>query len=115
MMTITEVSPRKLAAPFLAATALLFAPLCSAAGTASEQANLELVLRQLNMIEQVVQKSAELPASEGQRYHFDYQRLLDDVDQVRAGIQGYLSPSRAQPRDPGQLSGHYTRTGSDKP
>lgn len=114
-MTINEVSRRKLAAPFLAVSAFLLSPLCSAAGTADEQANLELVLRQLSMIEKVAQKSADLPAQDGGRYHFDYQRLLEDLGQVRSGIQTYLSPSRAQPRDPGQLSGHYTRTGSDRP
>ena len=115
MMTINEVPLRKLAAPLLFASALLLSPLCSAAGTADEQANLELILRQLSMIEKVAQKSANLPAVEGGRYHFDYQRLLEDLGQVRTGIQGYLSPSRAQPRDPGQLTGHYTRTGSEKP
>lgn len=115
MMTINGVSQRKLTAITFAVTTLLTAPLCSAAGTADEQANLELVLRQLSMIEAVAQKSADLPSAEGQRYHFDYQRLIEDLGQVRSGIQGYLSPSRAQPRDPGQLSGHYTRTGSDKP
>ncbi|MCQ2036643.1 MULTISPECIES: RAQPRD family integrative conjugative element protein [Stutzerimonas] len=115
MMTINEPLSRKLAAPLLVASALLLSPLCSAAATADEQANLELILRQLSMIEKVAQKSVDRPAPEGGRYHFDYQRLLEDLGQVRTGIQGYLSPTRAQPRDPGQLSGHYTRTGSDKP
>lgn len=115
MMTINEAPLRKLTAPLLLASALLLSPLCSAAGSANEQANLELILRQLSMIEKVAQKSAELPAAEGDRYHFDYERLLEDLGQVRSGIQGYLSPARAQPRDPGQLSGHYTRTGSDQP
>lgn len=115
MMTINEAHFRKLTAPLLVASVLMLSPLCSAAGVADEQANLELILRQLSMIEKVAQKSAGLPAPEGGRYHFDYERLLEDIGHVRTGVRGYLSPARAQPRDPGRLSGHYTRTGSSKP
>jgi len=45
----------------------------------------------------------------GERYHFDYSRLLADLAQVRTGIQTYLAPSRAQPRDLTELSGDYRR------
>lgn len=86
----------------------------SAAGTASEQTNLELMLRQLESIKRVAQQSAQLPEADGARYHFDYQRLQDDLDRIHQGIQSHLSPTRAQPRDPGDLSGHYTVSGGPK-
>ncbi|KPZ12422.1 MULTISPECIES: RAQPRD family integrative conjugative element protein [Pseudomonas syringae group genomosp. 2] len=88
---------------------------CTAASSDAEQVNLELMLRQLESVKRVAERSATLPESPGQRYHFDYQRLQKDLDSVQAGIKSHLSPSRAQPRDPGALSGHYTRTGSAAP
>ena len=43
------------------------------------------------------------------RYHFDYARLRADMKRVRAGLQDYLAPQRAQPRDPVPLAGDYVR------
>lgn len=79
-----------------------------AAGTASEQANIEVMIRQLNAVEAVAHRSAELPNDGSQRYHFDYQRMAGDIARIRQGLQDYLSPSRAQPRDPVEISGHYS-------
>jgi len=65
-------------------------------------------LRQLDGLERLVRHSeANTPVIAGERYHFDYPRLLADLAQVRTGIQTYLSPSRAQPRDLTELSGDY--------
>lgn len=65
-------------------------------------------LRQLDALERfVAQSAANTPITAGERYHFDYPRLLDDLARVRAGIQFHLAPSRAQPRDPAVLSGDY--------
>lgn len=99
----------------LFATLLIMASTVAQAGSATEQGNLELIVRQLDMIDSLAKKSAALQPADGTRYHFDYERLQQDLKRVRAGITGYTSPSRAQPRDPSRLSGHYTRTGSDKP
>lgn len=71
-----------------------------------ENAQLALVLRQLDAIERTALNSQELSAT-GVRYHFDYARLHADVERVRAGIQEYLNPPRAQPRELGPLSGSY--------
>jgi len=71
---------------------------------------LAAALRQLDALERLVQHSeANTPVAAGARYHFDYPRLLADLAQVRTGIQAYLSPSRAQPRDLTELSGDYRR------
>jgi RAQPRD family integrative conjugative element protein len=65
-------------------------------------------LRQLDALERLVEQSAAAtPIVPGERYHFDYSRLRADLTRVRAGIQDYLAPSRAQPRDPTELSGQY--------
>lgn len=117
-MTITGLRHRALSALSafgLTAALMPFGASADAARSASEQENLALVLRQLDMIERVALRSDGQPVSRSARYHFDYQRLQSDLEQIRQGINGYLSPSRAQPRDPGALSGHYTRTGSDQP
>nr|WP_273649646.1 RAQPRD family integrative conjugative element protein [Pseudomonas aeruginosa] len=37
-------------------------------------------------------------------------RVRKDLQRVRAGIQDYLTPPRAQPRDPVELSGDYRQS-----
>ncbi|MFA1029892.1 hypothetical protein ALP10_03867 [Pseudomonas syringae pv. helianthi] len=94
---------------------LLCTPMLStyarAAGTASEQANVEVMIRQLNALEAVAQRSADLPSESAQRYHLDYSRLVSDIARIRQGLQDYLTPSRAQPRDPVEISGQYNVSG----
>ncbi|WP_405045738.1 RAQPRD family integrative conjugative element protein [Pseudomonas aeruginosa] len=36
--------------------------------------------------------------------------MRKDLQRVRAGIQDYLTPPRAQPRDPVELSGDYRQS-----
>lgn len=74
--------------------------------SATENAQLTLLLRQLDMLERTAQESAKLPAR-ADRYHFDYARLYADIARIRAGIQDYLLPQRAQPRDAAALHGEY--------
>lgn len=82
---------------------------------ASEQANIEVMIRQLNALEDSARRSATITSEPGQRYYFDYERLAGDIQRVRQGLQEYLTPSRAQPRDPAELAGKYTLTGGRKP
>lgn len=89
----------------------LLVVLCAATCTTSVMASQEktefsLILQQLNNIETLAHraKSSSMPTD---RYQFDYLRLNQDLQRIRQGIQGYLSPSRAQPRDPGELVGDY--------
>ncbi|ERI54491.1 hypothetical protein N878_00235 [Pseudomonas sp. EGD-AK9] len=73
----------------------------------AEHARLAAALRQLDSIERLVAQQAAQPHDERARYHFDYGRLAADLERVRGGIRDYLTPSRAQPRDPAELLGDY--------
>jgi len=85
-------------------------PSAAFAEAAHQRQELAAALRQLDALERLVQHSAaNTPVIAGERYHFDYSRLLADLAQVRTGIQTWLAPSRAQPRDLTELSGDYRR------
>ncbi|CAM3520144.1 putative exported protein [Xenorhabdus nematophila ATCC 19061] len=67
-----------------------------------------------NLIEQVqmaleranlAEKQADTPTRP--RYDFDYLRIKADLNTIKAGIDHYLTPSRAQQQASGTLSGHY--------
>ncbi|WP_248916087.1 RAQPRD family integrative conjugative element protein [Pseudomonas moorei] len=87
----------------------------AAAASASEQANLEVMIRQLNALEDTARRSAKVSDEPGKRFFFDYQRLAGDIEKIRHGLEGYLTPTRAQPRDPTEISGDYTKTGVGNP
>ncbi|MGY2686777.1 integrative conjugative element protein, RAQPRD family [Pseudomonas tolaasii] len=96
-------------APTFFVTALLLgqSPMTLAEPPPQRQ-ELVAALRQLDALERTVTNSAaHAPIQPGERYHFDYPRLLADLARVRAGIQAHLTPSRAQPRDPAELAGDY--------
>lgn len=80
----------------------------SLAASAEERAELALILKQLDTID-VLARRAEASSAAGtdERYRFDYPRLTQDIQRIRQGVRGYLSPSRSQPRDPGALVGDY--------
>jgi RAQPRD family integrative conjugative element protein len=75
-----------------------------------EHARLAAALRQLDAIDRLIAQEATRPRDERARYHFDYGRLSADLERVRAGIRDYLTPSRAQPRDPAVLLGDYRQS-----
>lgn len=81
-----------------------------AADTTSEHARLAALVRQLDSLDRLAERGAVLPRLEGSRYHFDHARLREDLQRVRTGIQDYLTPPRAQPRDPVELSGGYRQS-----
>lgn len=74
---------------------------------ALERAQLAAAIRQLDMLERLAEHAANTQPEERSRYHFDYTRLRQDVQRVRAGINDYLTPRRAQPRDPAEIVGDY--------
>jgi|GEM_PF-1007508 len=78
---------------------------------AYEREQLHLILGQLDRLEALARRSQEaLPPQQSSRYRFDYAQLQQDIQQVRLGINGYLSPERQQPRVPldfPELSGNY--------
>lgn len=80
----------------------------SYAASAREQDQFSLVQQQLNIIERLAtQAEAASTGEPDERYRFDYPRLIQDLQRIRHGVQDYLSPSRAQPRDPTELVGDY--------
>lgn len=85
-----------------------------AADSDLENARLAALVRQLEMLDRLAAQSA-LSSPTDTRYHFDYARLRNDIARVRAGIEDYLSPRRAQPRDPDTLNGEYRREGVRTP
>lgn len=94
----------------LAAVSLLaWVQPAQAGDPALERTYLAAALRQLGMLDRLAEHAAAVRPAEGShsRYHFDYARLRDDVQRVRSGINDYLTPQRAQPRDPAELVGDY--------
>jgi len=79
------------------------------AASGSENTNIEIMIRQLNALEDTARRSAKLTDEPGKRFYLDYQRLTDDIKRIRQALEGYLTPSRTQPRDPVEIFGTYTR------
>ena len=82
-------------------------PAVAADGVAMEREQLTALARQLDLIDRLAEHAANTAPQERARYHFDYVRLHADLQRVRAGLQDYLVPQRAQPRDPVPLAGDY--------
>lgn len=87
----------------------LSAPHSQAGDSDAEREQLAAVIRQLGITERLAVQTAARTAPAGTRYHFDYARLQQDLQRIRQGIEHYLTPSRAQPRDLQPLSGDYAR------
>ncbi|MBG6817107.1 RAQPRD family integrative conjugative element protein [Pseudomonas aeruginosa] len=101
---------RRVPALALALTiALAGASPASAGDATAEHEQLAALARQLNLIDRLAEHAANSAPQERARYHFDYARLRADLKRVRAGLQDYLVPQRAQPRDPVPLAGDYVR------
>ena len=106
--------------PTQCSTAMLLAALwlwtsnASASDPDLHRQNLASALHQLDLLDRFLTSVASTyQPRPGERYHFDHARLRGDLQRVRAGIQAYLSPPRAQPREPEPLAGDYllsTRT-----
>jgi RAQPRD family integrative conjugative element protein len=74
-----------------------------------EREQLAALARQLDLIDRLVEHAANTAPQARARYHFDYARLRADLKRVRTGVQDFLVPQRAQPRDPVPLAGDYLR------
>ncbi|WP_353169435.1 RAQPRD family integrative conjugative element protein [Providencia sp.] len=77
-----------------------------------EREHLTALIRQLQLMQQMTDTHVELYAQNQHRsrFYFDYQRLKADLQRVENGINDYLTPKRAQPRDPLELNGHYQKS-----
>ena len=100
----------RVAALLLAAAGLQPAIAADASDNAAEREMLAAVTRQLELLDRLAEHAATTAPQERARYHFDYARLRADLQRIRAGVQDYLVPQRAQPRDPVALTGDYTRS-----
>ena len=74
-----------------------------------EREQLAALARQLDLIDRLAEHAATTAPQARARYHFDYARLRADLKRVRTGLQDFLVPQRAQPRDPVPLAGDYLR------
>jgi len=81
-----------------------------AADNSPEREQLASLERQLDMIDRLVDHAASIAPQDRARYHFDYAQLREDVKRVHAGVQDYLVPQRAQPRDLIPLASDYVRS-----
>ncbi|HBN8606936.1 TPA: RAQPRD family integrative conjugative element protein [Pseudomonas aeruginosa] len=82
----------------------------AAADDGIEREQLAALVRQLDLIDRLAEHAAHTAPQQRARYHFDHARLREDLQRVRTGIQDYLTPPRAQPRDPVELSGDYRQS-----
>ncbi|WP_241286792.1 RAQPRD family integrative conjugative element protein [Pseudomonas aeruginosa] len=107
-----QTNHRTSAYPLLAALlAISFSALQPAvADDTPDREQLAALARQLDLIDRLAEHAAHTAPQQRARYHFDHARLRKDLQRVRAGIQDYLTPPRAQPRDPVELSGDYRQS-----
>lgn len=87
----------------------------TAADDSNEKEHLAAVVRQLDLLDRLAKQSATTASQGHARYHFDYTRLAADLRRMRAGIDDYLTPQRAQPRDPAALLGDYRQDSGQEP
>lgn len=107
-MRFPLLKPTHYFAVLLLATLWTWASVASATDPDLHRQNLASALRQLDLLDRfLVTVSSTYQPSPADRYHFDHTRLREDLQRVRAGIQAYLSPPRAQPSEPEPLAGDY--------
>lgn len=90
---------------------LLFISLLPALASASpESAQLAQTLKQLDGIQVTLERARQSASTDPRsRYYFDYPQAQQDIQTIRQGINRYLSPARAQPREVLPLSADYPR------
>lgn len=88
----------------------LLAALPSQASEKDELASAQRMLIQVqSALERARVAAVQADPSERGRFYFDYQRATSDLKTINSGIDRYLEPSRAQPRDVGAVAGNYRR------
>lgn len=105
----TAAGRRRRGLAILLSTSLFAQHVAVASNTLTEREQLAAIVRQLETLDRLLEPTADRPPEAGERYHFDYARLREDLARVRTGIADYLTPQRAQPRDPVPLVGAYRR------
>ncbi|CGO25092.1 integrative conjugative element protein%2C RAQPRD family [Salmonella enterica subsp. enterica serovar Typhi] len=79
--------------------------------SAAEKDELALALRQLDQVQSALERAKIVAVQDNSdgRFFFDYERTTRDLKTMKQGIETYLEPSRAQPRDKGSLVGQYRK------
>lgn len=87
--------------------------LVSLPASASEKDELASAQRMIVQVQASLERArvaaAQADPSERGRYFFDYQRANGDLRTISTGIDRYLEPARAQPRDLTGVAGNYRR------
>ena len=107
MLSPSSIARRSLASSGIALALLGLPRLSAAAEEDAERAQLAAIVRQLDQLQRQAEHASALAPQERRRYHLDYARLQADLQRVRSGLQDYLAPVRAQPRDVQPLSASY--------
>lgn len=80
---------------------------------ASEKAQLAQAIKQLEAAQLSLNRAeAVAQTSEKNREYFDYQAARRDINAIKSGINQYINPKRAIPRDPNafrRLQEDYTK------
>ena len=81
---------------------------------ASEKDELALVMRQLDQVQDGLDRARVVANQNGQdaRFYFDYLSASRDITTMKQGIEHYLEPSRAQPSIPMSVTGQYREEGN---
>ena len=90
----------------LATVAINFCGTSAFADTQQENANLDLVVRQLQAVYPLIYK-AEQQADPNERQQFHYDWLRSDLATVIAGINQKLKPQPIEPREVRPIQGDY--------
>ncbi|WAJ37264.1 RAQPRD family integrative conjugative element protein [Pseudomonas sp. GOM7] len=104
---------RRVSQCFVLAGVFLLSAQTWASGNPQEIREISLALKQLENVKAIIKRAqAQARASRdvrGSRYELDYDLIQSDLTRIEAGLQGYLAPSRAQPRDIQEITGDYSR------
>lgn len=77
---------------------------CLPAFASTEQEQLAQAIKQLEAAKLSLQRAEKVAkASPKTREYFNYSAIHRDIETVKKGIQQYINPSRALPRDPNVL------------
>ena len=114
MDNTSQTHQRRLPKPGLAALCiamLMTTGHAYASSEAFEREQLMLIQKQLHNAELLLKNAQKnITPNETTRFWFDYQRLEKDLQQIQLGVQNYLSPHRAQPRDSYDIARSYSRS-----
>lgn len=81
------------------------------AGEVFEREQLSLILKQVKNAQRITVAAREkITPTDTERFWFDYERLERDLKKIQLGIEHYMTPNRAQPRElHGEMASSYTR------